>query len=274
MSLGTSSNAIHTYASSLLPTAKIRRISETTIKRKKISVKRFRNTRKRLNLPNYSARIAVCQRVSRNILRHHAATTDDTIIPDGYAWHDAHLRPYPNVIPDGDRFGILQASSSLLHIERMPCGIKSTVGSHEYIVAKLHLGSIQYHAVHIAIEVLSYLNVIAIVAIERLLYQKLLARLAQEFPQYLPSPLQVGRLHQIIFVADVLAHLSFLYQFPVLVGIIQHAPSTFFLLCHHCHRMSRHSCLCISRNSYNLGISPMDKNKKMRPFHTLSRFFS
>ena len=40
-----------------------------------------------------------------------------------------------------------------------------------------------------------------------------------------------------------------------------------------CHRMSRHSCLCISRNSYNLGISPMDKNKKMRPFHTLSRFF-
>ena len=69
MSLGTSSNAIHTYASSLLLTAKIRRISETTIKRKEISVKRFRNTRKRLNLTNDSARIAVCQRVSRNILR-------------------------------------------------------------------------------------------------------------------------------------------------------------------------------------------------------------
>ena len=170
MSPGTSSNAIHTYASSLLPTAKIRRISETTIKRKKISVKRFRNTRKRLNLPNDSARIAHSQ----------------------------------------------------------------GVGSDEYIVAKLHLGSIQYHAVHIAIEVLSYLNVIAIVAIERLLYQKLLVRLAQEFPQYLPSPLQVGRLHQIIFVADVLAHLSFLYLFPVIVGIIQHAPSTFFLFCHHC----------------------------------------
>ena len=156
----------------------------------------------------------------------------------------------------------------------MPCGIKSTVGSHEYIVAKLHLGSIQYHAVHIAIEVLSYLNVIAIVAIERLLYQKLLARLAQEFPQYLPSPLQVGRLHQIIFVADVLAHLSFLYQFPVIVGIIQHAPSTFFLFCHHCHRMSRHSsCLYISRNSYNLGISPMDKNKKCDLFIPYLVFF-
>ncbi len=53
--------------------------------------------------------------------------------------------------------------------------IESAVGSDEYIIAELYLRLIQNNAVDIGIEILAYLYIVAVIAMEWLFYQKFMS---------------------------------------------------------------------------------------------------
>ena len=102
-----------------------------------------------------------------NILHHHAAATDNDIGADGDTWHYMYACTYPHIITNSDRTSILQPLVATLKVYGMSCCVETAVWPHEHIVSKPYLRSIQDNEVVVGIEVLAYLDIIAIVAPER-----------------------------------------------------------------------------------------------------------
>ena len=138
---------------------------------------------------------------------------------------------YPYIVADMNGFGIFQSLVPLLHIQGMTCCIESAVGSNKHVVAKGNGRSVQDDAVHIAVEVFTQVDVIAVVTIERLFDEKVLSGLSQQFTKQLLPFFDTGWQQLVIAKAEVLALCSFCNQFSIIVGIVELAEQTFFLFC-------------------------------------------
>lgn len=155
-----------------------------------------------------TARIAYGQCAFGYVLVDDAARTDDAARAYGDARQHAHLGPYPHIVAYGDGAGVFKASVALFYIEGMAGGVEATVGGYEHIVAEGHRGFVQYHAVDVGVKVLAYLDVVSVVAVERLFYQETLACLAQHLSDEVGLSLRVGRTQMVVFVAERFARLS------------------------------------------------------------------
>ena len=164
--------------------------------------------------------ISYSQCPCRYVLVYYASRTDDTVVTDGYSGQDTDMRTYPYVIADGNRQGILQSLVSLFHVKGVSGCIEATIGSNEYIVAELYLGSIQYNTVYICVEVIAYFNIISVIALERLFYQKIASRFSKQSGYNLFPALDFRRQQVVIFMAEQFASLSFGYQLRIVIGIV------------------------------------------------------
>ena len=127
-----------------------------------------------LNVANHPAGVSYSQRVGGNVLCHHAAGTNYAIIANRYARQHAYLSPNPYVVANGDGLGIFKALVAQVDIEGMSGRVETAIGRNEHIVAKGYRCSVENDAVDVAEKVFADMNVVTIVAIERLFNQKLL----------------------------------------------------------------------------------------------------
>lgn len=140
-----------------------------------------------------SARVANGQGVDWNVLGYYTSGTDDTVVSDGDTGQYADKGTYPYIVAYMNGLGIFQSLIPLLHIQGMACCIESAVGSNKHVVAKGDGRSVQDDAVHIAIEVFTHADIIAIVAIEGLLDEEVLSGLSQQFTKQLLPLFGTGR---------------------------------------------------------------------------------
>ena len=74
---------------------------------------------------------------------------------------------YPHIIAYCDGISILQSLVAPLKVDGMSCRVETAVRSNEHIITKPNLCCIEDNEVVVRIEVLAYLDIIAIVAPER-----------------------------------------------------------------------------------------------------------
>lgn len=68
---------------------------------------------------------------------------------------------------------IFKSLISFLGINWVSGGVESAVGCNEYVVAEYYRSFVKYHEIMIGVEVISYMNVVAIIAKKRLLNQEI-----------------------------------------------------------------------------------------------------
>ena len=86
----------------------------------------------------------------------------------------------PYVIANGYRFSILQTLVAQVYVEGMSGRVETTIWRNEHIVAKGYRRSVENDAVDVAVKVFANMNVVNIVAVERMLNQKLLLGAAKQ----------------------------------------------------------------------------------------------
>ena len=158
--------------------------------------------------------------MSRNILCHHTACSDHCTVADAHSRQDDYVPSDPHVVADADGVSILQSGITLFHVQRMSGGIDAHIGSDEYIVADADVRSVQNHQVGVCKEILSDVDVVTIVAVERRNDASSFAHVHNAAYQPVPFLATVGR-QQIVFVQQTARLQHFLLQLRIIVGIVQ-----------------------------------------------------
>ena len=119
-------------------------------------------------------------------------------------------------MPDGDRLGPLLAGVALNGVGAVTGRVDAHVGADEAVVANGHEGLVEDGEMEIGKKALAHLDVLAVVAIERLVDEgSAVGHLAQNPVEHLPSCLQLGRTNVIVFLNQVLHLVEFPDQFLV-----------------------------------------------------------
>ena len=114
-----------------------------------------------------TARVAHGYYIIGDVFYDHRATANDNIRTNLHAWHHMYTCSNPHIIAHCDGVGILQALIAAVGINRMTCCVKTAVGSDKHIIAKSDFGTIQNDGIVVGEEILTYFDIIAIIAPER-----------------------------------------------------------------------------------------------------------
>ena len=95
------------------------------------------------NGADWTAGIADCYHVIRDVFYHYGATANDYVRTNLHAWHYMYACANPYIIAHRDGVGILQTLIAALCINGVTCRIKTAVGSNKDIVAKSDFGTIR-----------------------------------------------------------------------------------------------------------------------------------
>lgn len=101
-----------------------------------------------------------------------ASGSYDAVVADGHAWQDAYLGAYPDVVADCDGACVFQPFVPVYGVEGVPGCVKAAVGGYEYVVAECDFRFVEYDEVEVGVEVLADGDVVAVVAVEGLLYEE------------------------------------------------------------------------------------------------------
>ena len=175
--------------------------------------------RRRLDLPVLLGNDADCA-AGRNVPIDDAAGADDAVVTDGHARQDDTVSADPNVAAHSNRIGIFEPLVALLIVDRVTGGIKSAVGSDEYIVAEGDFRSVEDDTVVVDIEVVARLDVIAIVTPERLLYPWIASCFGDDFPQQFLPLAGLGRSELVVGKTQILADQPIMAEGLIVVCII------------------------------------------------------
>ena len=107
----------------------------------------------RIQLADGAAGVAGGQHARGDVVHHHRTGTDDGVVADGHARHDAHIAAYPHIVAHTDGQRVLQPGVALGHVQRVARGVERAVGRDEHIVAKGHPRLVQNHQVEVGKEV-------------------------------------------------------------------------------------------------------------------------
>lgn len=164
-------------------------------------------------------------------MRHHGACADCAVVADCHARQDSHRTAYPAVVADGHRLCPLFTRIALHGVGAVAGGVDRHVGSDESVVADGDGGFVENGAMEIGKETLAYANVLAIVAIERLIDEDLVVTGTEEGLEQLLALLEVGRLNVVVAPNQVLAGVEFVFEFGV-AGVIDLPCEHLFFLGH------------------------------------------
>ena len=115
---------------------------------------------------DWTAGIADCYHIIRDVFYHYGATANDYVRTYLHAWHYMYACANPYIIAHRDGVGVLQSLIAAVGINRVTSGVETTVGSNKHIIAKSDFGTVQNDGIMIGKEVLSYFDIIAIIAPE------------------------------------------------------------------------------------------------------------
>lgn len=118
-----------------------------------------------------SAGVAYGYRARGDVGCDDASGSYDAVVADGHAWQDAYLGTYPYVVADGDGACVFQPFVPVNGVDGVPGCVKSAVGGYEHVVAECDFRFVEYDEVEVGVEVLADSDVVAVVAMEWLLYE-------------------------------------------------------------------------------------------------------
>ena len=102
-----------------------------------------------------------------DVLDDNAAGADDNVAADGDAWEDVDGGADPDVAADGDGIGVFQAGITSFAVDGMAGCVKAAIGCNEDIVTKGDGSAVQDDRVVVGEEIVTYVDIVAIVAPER-----------------------------------------------------------------------------------------------------------
>src|SRR5690606_18519470 len=144
-------------------------------------------------LPDHPTGITGCKYIRRNVAGYHAAGTDYATRANGDTWIDDGAAADPDVVLNPHRPGRFQPGSAYCCIQRMGGGIDLHCRANQHVVADLHLGTVQYHAIEVEEDGLAQVNVAAVVALEWRLDPDLAAAGTEQFSQQIAAFFQLLR---------------------------------------------------------------------------------
>ena len=112
----------------------------------------------------YAAGISKGQHAFRDVLCHDAPRADHGIASNGDAGKNFGSGTDPDIVPDDNGAGVLNAEIAQGDLQRMPGGIESAIRRKEDIFAEFYLCSVKDYQIVIGKEVLSDFNIVSIVA--------------------------------------------------------------------------------------------------------------
>lgn len=101
--------------------------------------------------------------MGRNVLSHDTACPDDRLVTNGNSRQNDCIGTNPDMVPDGDRKGILKPRAALTGIDGVAGGSDAAVWRNEHMISDPDLGAVQNDQMVIGIKMLPNFNVIAIV---------------------------------------------------------------------------------------------------------------
>lgn len=119
--------------------------------------------------------------MGRNVFCDYASGTDDGAFADGYARQHDNIGCNPHIITDGDGEGAHDTLIPLVSVEGMDYGTQAAIRSDEDLIADVDGGFVQYGKVEVAYEMFAQMNVAAEVAVERAVYNEVIACAATYF---------------------------------------------------------------------------------------------
>lgn len=114
---------------------------------------------------------------------HYASGSNGAVVADCHAGEDADVCSDPHVVAHGDGMCIFQSGVAQVGFQWMSGGVESAVGSYENVFSECDGCFIEDDKIYVGVEVFADVDIVAVVAIERLLYEKLLACRAKDVTQ-------------------------------------------------------------------------------------------
>lgn len=128
-----------------------------------------------------TSRIATHYCIRGDIFGDNAAGTNYGIVADGDTGQNRSPTPNPYAVADADRFGPFHTGIASLRFKRMAGGVDAYIRPDEDIIADSDTRLIEYGQIEIGEEILTDVDIAAIVAAERLIHMKLLATVLHHF---------------------------------------------------------------------------------------------
>ena len=154
--------------------------------------------------------------IARDVTRHHRACTDGHIVADGHASQDGYRAPDPHVITNRHWQRPLAPRIALQRVSAVAGRIDAHIGTDKAIIADGHQRLVQYCEVEVGEEPLANADVLAIVAVERLVNQDLVvAHMPQQRLEHRGALSPHRRQQLIVAVDDILTLIQLLQQFSV-----------------------------------------------------------
>ena len=141
---------------------------------------------------NDAARIARCHHHIGNIVRDHAARTDDHTRADMHAGADDALRTDPYVIANGDANAVFVARVTDFGMNGVTGGVNTHAGGKEAVVSDGDLGNVQNGAVEIGKKVFAHENVLAVIAVKGRIDHGRFIRAAKQLRNRLANGIVIG----------------------------------------------------------------------------------
>ncbi len=116
---------------------------------------------------DHPCRHAGDQHVVRETPGDHCAGRDDHIVADGNARIDHGIATDPDVVADGDWFSELNSRDPSFRIERVTGGEDGDPRAYHAVPAYSYLADIEDDEIEVRIKILSEMDVVAVIALER-----------------------------------------------------------------------------------------------------------
>lgn len=114
---------------------------------------------------------------------HYASGSDGAVVADGHAGENAYVCSDPYIVAHGDGTRIFQSGVAQVGIQWMPGGVESAVGGYEYVASECYRCFIEDDKIDVGVEIFADVDIVSVVAIERLLDEKLIACRAKDVTQ-------------------------------------------------------------------------------------------
>ena len=123
---------------------------------------------------HHSCGVAYGDAVVRDVVHHHRACSDGAVVAYADTREDSYGAAYPAVVAYANRFRPLHARVALGGVSAVEGGINGDIRTYESIIADADRRLVQHGEVEISEETLPDVDMLAVVAVERLVDEDML----------------------------------------------------------------------------------------------------
>ena len=185
-----------------------------------------------LDFLHHSCGVAYGDAVVGDVVHHHGTCSDGAVIAYADPREDGYGAAYPAVIAYADGLRPLHARVALGGVSAMAGSINGDIRTYESIIADADRRLIQHGEMKISEESFANADMLAVVAVERLVDEDMLIAVAEDLLQHLSPRIKVSWAEVVVLLQQVFAGVEFLGQRRV-AGVIDLACQHFLLFGFH-----------------------------------------